>query len=149
MLDVDGNIRSGGQLSGATARINYIAGNTQNLQFTSGSANSTVVATMFTGSGNWVYQAAQNATDLGYKIAINSSGISGSLYVSGSSNFNGNTTVTGSLNISAGITGSLQGTSSWATNSITASYALTSAGGSGGISQGKVVAIATGYANLF
>jgi hypothetical protein len=31
----------------------------------------------------------------------------------------------------------------------TASYALTSEGGSGGISQGKVVAIATGYSNLF
>jgi hypothetical protein len=78
-----------------------------------------------------------------------------------------NSTVTGSLIVTAGITGSLQGTSSWANNTVTssyagnattasyaanattASYALTSAGGSGGISQGKVVAIATGYSNLF
>jgi hypothetical protein len=93
-----------------------------------------------------------------------------------------NSTVTGSLIVTAGITGSLQGTSSWANNAVTssyaanantasyvanaqtasyvlqavsasfattASYALTAAGGSGGISQGKVVAIATGYSNLF
>jgi hypothetical protein len=50
---------------------------------------------MFTGSGNWVYQAAQNATDLGYKIAINSSGVSGSLYVSGSAAISGSLTVNG------------------------------------------------------
>lgn len=51
-------------------------------------------------------------------------------------------TITGSINIS----GSLNATASFAT---TASYALTSAGGTGGISQGKVVAIATGNSNLF
>jgi len=125
--------------------------------------------------------------------------ITGSLLISGSG-----LTVTGSLNVTQGITGSLQGTASWATNAVTASevlvtdtatgvgpyyitfvdgttadrairvdsnglsfnattntltttasfattasYALISAGGSGGISQGKVVAIATGYSNLF
>lgn len=43
-------------------------------------------------------------------------------------------------------TNTLTTTSSFAT---TASFALASAGGSGGISQGKVVAIATGYSNLF
>jgi hypothetical protein len=112
-LDVVGNIRSSTQLSSGQVRINYVQPNTQNLQFTSGSANSTVAATMFTGSGNWVYQAAQGATDLGYKIAINSSGISGSLYVSGSSIFTGN---------------------------ITAPNIPTT---------GKVVAITTGYSNLF
>jgi hypothetical protein len=36
-----------------------------------------------------------------------------------------------------------------ASYAVTASYALTSAGGSGGISQGKVVAIVTGYSNIF
>ena len=51
-------------------------------------------------------------------------------------------TITGSVNIS----GSLFATASFAT---TASFALTAAGGSGGISQGKVVAIASGYSNLF
>ena len=59
---------------------------------------------------------------------------------------NGSTIITGSLNVTTGITGSLLGTSSFAT---TASYALTSAGGSGGISQGKVIAISLGYSNLF
>ena len=113
---------------------------------------------------------------------------------------NGNAIITGSLTATAGIIGSLQGTSSWASNAVTASYvtasnidgivlsasyaqtasyvvtaltasyvtasnivgtvlsssyaltasfALNSAGGTGGISQGKVVAIATGYSNLF
>jgi hypothetical protein len=116
LLDVAGAIRSLTQLSSATARINYIAGNTQNLQFSSGSAanqTTTVAATMFTGSGNWVYQAAQGATDLGYKIAINSPGVSGSLYVSGSSTFTGN---------------------------ITAPNIPTT---------GKIVAIVSGYSNLF
>lgn len=105
---------------------------------------------------------------------------------------------TGSLGVTAGITGSLQGTSSWAENAVTASYitasnvvgtitsasyaltasyamngggggvtsitagdgisvnqstgdvTITNTGGTGGgISQGKVVAIATGYSNLF
>jgi len=43
-------------------------------------------------------------------------------------------------------TNTLTVTSSFAT---TASYALTAAGGTGGISQGKVVAIATGNSNIF
>jgi hypothetical protein len=38
----------------------------------------------------------------------------------------GNSTITGSLTVTAGITGSLQGTSSWASNAVTASYAATS-----------------------
>jgi len=45
------------------------------------------------------------------------------LNVSGSSNFIGNVTVTGSL-IAPSITGSLQGTASWATNAATASFLL-------------------------
>jgi hypothetical protein len=84
------------------------------------------------------------------------------------------TSVTASF--SGSLTGALIGTSSWAISAsqavtasyitgsiysntnpalsasfaITASFALTSAGGgTGGISQGKVVAIATGYSNLF
>jgi hypothetical protein len=38
----------------------------------------------------------------------------------------GNSTITGSFTVTAGITGSLQGTSSWASNAVTASYAETS-----------------------
>jgi hypothetical protein len=52
----------------------------------------------------------------------------------------GNQIITGSLRVTNGITGSLQGTASWANNAIsssyalTASYALTSGGGGGGVS---------------
>jgi hypothetical protein len=74
--------------------------------------------------------------------------ITGSLTVSGSSTFTniGPAIFSGSVTSTSGFTGSLQGTSSFAT---TASFALTAAGGTGGISQGKVVAIVTGYSNLF
>jgi hypothetical protein len=82
-LDVNGAIRAGGQISAAQMRTNYLIPNTTNLNFTSGSAITTIAAVMFTGSGNWVHQAAQGATDLGYKIAINSAGTSGLFYVSG------------------------------------------------------------------
>jgi hypothetical protein len=122
--------------------------------------------------------------------------------LTGSYGLTGSLTVTQNISASS-FTGSLQGTSSWATNAVTASevlvtdtttgtsyyvtfvdgttadrairvdsngllfnattntltvtasfattasFALNSAGGSGGISQGKVVAIATGYSNLF
>jgi hypothetical protein len=58
--------------------------------------------------------------------------ISGSLIVTGS------TSLTGSLSVRGGITGSLYGTSSWAENSISSSYALTASyalnGGGGGVS---------------
>ena len=50
---------------------------------------------------------------------------------------------------SGSFTGDLLGTATTASYAVTASFALTSAGGSGGISQGKVVAIATGNSNLF
>jgi hypothetical protein len=75
--------------------------------------------------------------------------MSGSLILSGSSNinsgsvfdvsadnisfdfdilsFSGSAQITGSLVVTQGITGSLQGTSSWASNAVTASYAETSA----------------------
>jgi hypothetical protein len=43
----------------------------------------------------------------------------------GSNIFNGNQTITGSLNVTQGITGSLFGTSSWANNAISSSYATT------------------------
>jgi hypothetical protein len=72
-----------------------------------------------------------------------------------------NTIVSGSLTVTQGITGSLSGSVTLATTAsyvlqavsasfaTTASYALNAEGGSGGISQGKVVAIATGNSNLF
>jgi hypothetical protein len=93
------------------------------------------------------YTGSLHPTESFYRLAITGSGTSGSvnlnniLYVSGSI-----VSISGSLTLTGGITGSLLGTASFAT---TSSYALTSAGGSGGISQGKVVAIAIGYSNLF
>ena len=67
----------------------------------------------------------------------------------------GNAIITGSLTVTAGITGSLNGTATTASyidpTFISASAAASGfgSGGTGGISQGKVVAIATGIANLF
>ena len=72
-----------------------------------------------------------------------------------------NTTVSGSLTVTQGITGSLSGSATSATTAsyilqavsasfaTTASYAMNGGGGGGGISQGQVVAIATGNSNLF
>ena len=45
------------------------------------------------------------------------------LYISGSTTITNNTTITGSLVVNGGITGSLNGTSSYALNTLTASYA--------------------------
>lgn len=44
--------------------------------------------------------------------------------ISGSTSTTGSLTITGSIRVSEGITGSLFGTSSWATNTLTASYIL-------------------------
>jgi hypothetical protein len=67
--------------------------------------------------------------------------VTGSLNISGSTTIVGNTTITGSLRVSGSITGSLFGTSSWATRAISASnisgaisnnvnnYILTATGG--------------------
>ena len=57
--------------------------------------------------------------------------ITGSLIVSGSSTFTniGPAVFSGSVNSQGGFTGSLQGTASYATQALTASFALTSAGG--------------------
>ena len=70
-----------------------------------------------------------------------------------------NTTVSGSLIVTQGITGSLSGsvtlatTASYILQAVSASFATTASfalnAGGGGISQGKVVAIATGYSNIF
>jgi len=47
------------------------------------------------------------------------------LDVSGSTRFNGNSIITGSLNVTGGITGSLLGTASYATQALSSSYAVT------------------------
>jgi len=70
----------------------------------------------------------------------------GSINLLGTTIISGSEIISGSSIATLGYTGSLQGTASYAT---TASYALTAAGGTGGISQGKVVAISTGYSNIF
>lgn len=158
-------------------------------------------------SGSTIFSVSGSSGEI---FNISDAGSSTSLFALGSGSVDilniDNTkkvSISGSLVVTGSITGSLQGTSSWATNAVTASevlvtdtttgtsyyvtfvdgttadravrvdsngllfnattntltttssyaitssYALTSAGGTGGISQGKVVAIATGYSNLF
>jgi hypothetical protein len=125
-LDVNGTFRASSTMYGSSILINTILPNTTDLKFASGSTSNTVVATMFTSSGNFVFQSSQSATDLGYRIAINGPSVSGSLYVSGTSVFNGNVVATGSVTATS-FTGSLQGTASWASNALTASYVTASA----------------------
>jgi len=52
--------------------------------------------------------------------------VTGSLFTSGSNTLVGNTYITGSLEVLNGVTGSLSGTSSWAVNSNSASFAVSS-----------------------
>lgn len=60
-------------------------------------------------------------------VTINSTGAGGSAFpFTGSAQITGSLGVTGSLTVSDSITGTLIGTSSWATNSITASYITSS-----------------------
>jgi len=65
-------------------------------------------------------------TTAGYVLLNTTSSTGEQLQVNGTSKFVGTTTITGSLRVSAGITGSLFGTSSYATQALSASYALTS-----------------------
>jgi len=69
------------------------------------------------GNGNATWQQPGAATAFPYNGTINPAVISGSLIVSGSG-----IVVTGSIISTQGFTGSLQGTSSWANNVVTASY---------------------------
>ena len=83
--------------------------------------------------GAMILMGPRNATGLGNEVGISSwyaaigdgshHMTSSAIYNSGSLiRLENNTQVTGSLNVSAGITGSLLGTASWATNASTASY---------------------------
>jgi hypothetical protein len=105
-----------------------------------------------------------NPSDTGFELNINEPSISGSLRVSGSS------VMTGSLTVTQGVTASLQGTSSWATNAVTAlnggvtqvngSPSITVTPGAGGsvtisvssnvsATLGTQLAYALGISNLF
>ena len=72
--------------------------------------------------------------------------------VTGSLSISGSTTITGSLRVRDGITGSLFGTASWATNALTASYVLASniAGDISRIAIGSVTAsVGNSSGNIF
>ena len=70
--------------------------------------------------------------------------------ITGSLTVTGSTSIIGSLNVSNGITGSFSGSIvGYVPNTQTGSFVLNSQTSSFGISQGKVVAIATGLSNLF
>jgi len=97
---------------------------------------------IFGDTGNlWVGNQSTIPLDAGYRFDV-----------SGSTRVSGNTQITGSLIVTQGITGSLFGTSSWATNAITASYISASniAGLSlSQISLGAVTASITAGSNIF
>jgi len=101
--------------------------------FATGSYSNTTAALPFSGSADG-------------RVGINVVIPAYTLDVSGSGNYTSELTVTGSLK-APNITGSLFGTASWATNALTASFALTAAGG--GMTIGQVIAISTGMSNLF
>jgi len=101
------------------------------LFYGSGSGN---IVKEFTGSGGGggsTFPFTGSAIISGSLNIIGTTTITGSLIVSGSSTFTniGPAIFSGSVNSQGGFTGSLQGTASYATQALTASFALTSAGG--------------------
>lgn len=81
--------------------------------------NSGVESTRFLANGS--VMLGTTFTDAGYRLQVSASGAaSGALQIIGTS------TITGSLSVSAGITGSHFGTSSYATQALSASFATTS-----------------------
>ena len=107
--------------------------NTQTSSFSTGSFTGS-----FTGSLQGTASWASNATTASYITASNVIGtVTSASYA-----------VTASYVVTA-LTASYITASNVIGTVLSASYALNAAGGTGGISQGKVVAIATGYSNLF
>ena len=106
-------LRAGGV--GSPADLYLQTSNTQTSLFIKGTSQNVLVNT---------------TTDSGFKLDVAASGVSGSFrsigtsVISGSLLVTGSQIITGSLNVSAGITGSLFGTSSWALNATTASFVL-------------------------
>ena len=123
-----------GAISYSTASVGLIAGgNSSALVFgTQGTEKMRIHTTGDVSIGT----QANNITGSGYRLNVTGSGVSGSfrvnnvLFVSSST-----ATITGSLRVSAGITGSLQGTASWANNAVSANNGgVTSIGNGTGIS---------------
>jgi hypothetical protein len=77
----------------------------------------------FTSNALTIHPGANIAHTNQSYIGVNNISPNVALDVSGSTRLNGNTQITGSLIVTQGITGSLLGTASWATNALTASYA--------------------------
>ena len=76
--------------------------------------------TRFYANGNVGFQNGGTYTDTGYRIQVSASNsVSGALQIIGTS------VITGSLRVSGGVTGSLVGTASWATNATNATNATT------------------------
>jgi hypothetical protein len=113
-----------GSFSGSGANLNSIPANAivglSLTQITTGSVTASVTPTQFTvRSGSVVeFTVAGTGVTIGNLITDTHT-------VTGSLNITGSQRITGSLNVSQGITGSLLGTSSFAQNSLTASYVTT------------------------
>jgi cytoskeletal protein CcmA (bactofilin family) len=85
------------------------------------------IVSTFVDTGSAYVETSLGANNRGVDTYLRLTNASGT----GSLSTNVNTIVTGSLNVSNGITGSLQGTASYATNALTASFALNGGGGGG------------------
>lgn len=121
-----------------------------------GSLSGSVIGTItgqLIGTASW----ANNSISSSFATtAITASYISGGvtfpagLDITGSLTVTGSQIITGSLNVTRGITGSLFGTSSWANNVISASYALTASyvSGSSGNSVSSSYALTASFANI-
>ena len=119
---------------------------------TSSNIVGTVLSASYAATSSFVATAswATNAVTASEVLVTNTTSGTGPYYVAFTQGTTGDQAILVDSNglLFNATTNTLTTTSSFAT---TASYALTSAGGGGtsGISQGKVVAIATGYSNIF
>jgi hypothetical protein len=117
---------------------------TSSFVLNSQTSSMTVATASFVATASW----ATNAVTASEVLVTDTTSGTGPYYVAFTQGTTGDQAILVDSNglLFNATTNTLTVTSSFAT---TASFALTSAGGTGGISQGKVVAIATGYSNIF
>ena len=118
-------------LTGGTSNVMALQG-TNGIQFIAGGVAATnLSAQIFASTGNLLIQRGGTFTDAGFRFDVSGSTritnnltVSGSTILTGSLTLIGNEIITGSSTATLGYTGSLFGTSSYASNALTASYAL-------------------------
>jgi len=132
-LTVSGSISTKGKITSITSYGDNIAQLNVAAYTTNTYTNDGVSIVSTTGSGTYFVDRSVGGTVT--KFLTIGTNISGSnpipqmprgLGITGSLNISGSTTITGSLNITQGITGSLQGTASFASNALSSSYSFNS-----------------------